>query len=179
MIKAALKSGFRKFGRRFNYDTTYMSDIADESVSAALRLSMMPLVSQYSGSRSARGVWAGALLASSLDGDCGPCVQLTIDMALSAGVPGDLLALCVEGWPEKAGDVGLGFSFALAAINDHPDLETYRAEIENRYGRLAVTAASYAAASGRFYPVMKRGVGVGATCQKVVIDAKPVEVVIR
>ena len=39
-------------------------------------------------------------------------------------------------------------------------------EITHRFGRKTLVAASYGAASGRFYPVFKRGLGHGATCQR-------------
>lgn len=176
MIKSFLKRGFQRFGRRYNYDTAYMDYIADTSTSAALRLSMLPLISQFRGPEPARDVWAGAILASTLEGDCGPCAQLVTDMAIEARVPVDQLALCIQGNAQEAGDVGLGFRFSQAAIADHPQLEMLRGEIETRFGASAVIAVSFAASSGRMYPVLKRGLGFGHACSRLSVQDKPVAV---
>lgn len=176
MIRALLKASIKRFGSRYNYDTRYMLYVADTSTSAALRLSALPLYSQFSGPKAAQNVWAGAMLGSTLDGDCGPCVQLVVDMALDADVPSNQLALCLEGKAEEAGDVGLGFRFSQAAIADLPELEELRADIETRFGALAVAAASFAASSGRVYPVLKRGLGFGATCSRVNIKNRTLPV---
>lgn len=176
MIKSMLKSAFQKFGRRYNYDTTYMSQVADTSTSAGLRLSMLSLFSQYRGPENMRDVWAGALLGSTMDGDCGPCAQLVVDMAIDAGVAVEQLTLCIQGRFEKAGDVGLGFNFSQAAISGELDIEVYRSEIEDRFGLVGVVAASFAAAGGRVYPVLKRGLGHGLTCSKSEVGGELVEV---
>ncbi len=176
MIKSLLKIGYRRFGRRYRYDTGYMSHIAETSASAGLRLSALPLISQFRGPETARNVWAGALLGSTLEGDCGPCAQLVVDMAIEARVPAVQLALCIQGKADNAGDVGLGFRFAQAAIANDPELETIRDEIERRFGPTAVTAAAFAASSGRVYPVLKRGLGFGRACSGLRVGGESVKV---
>lgn len=174
MIRALLKSGIQRFASRYKYDTSYMSHIVDTSASAGVRLSMLPFYSQYRGPKEAQNVWAGAMLASTLDGDCGPCVQLIVDMAVEAAVPAEEIALCLQGNAKAAGDVGLGFRFSQAAIADARELEELRKEIEARFGAAAVTAASFAASSGRIYPVLKRGLGFGQTCSRVIIEDRAI-----
>lgn len=176
MIKHILRKSARKFGQRYDYNTAYMETIINASTSAGLRLSAFPILSQYRGPSNARDVWAGALLSSTLDGDCGPCGQLIVDMALEAGVPRDALRACIEGQPHIAGDTGLGFRFATAAIAGSLEADNLGAEIEEKYGHKAVISAAFAAASGRMYPVLKRGIGHGSACQKLMIgeDSIPV-----
>ena len=176
MIRALLKMGFKSFGARYKYDTSYMSYIADTSAWAGLRLSMLSFYSQFRGPKEAQNVWAGAMLGSTLDGDCGPCVQLIVDMALEAGVQADKITACLRGDATAAGDVGLGFLFARAAIADAPELDSLRKEIEVRFGTLAVTAASFAASSGRIYPVLKRGIGFGQICSRVNVENEAIAV---
>ena len=120
MIKALLKMGIRRFAARYDYDAGYMSHIVDTSTEAGLRLSLLPLSTRYRGPREARALWTGAMLGSTQEGDCGPCVQLIVDMALEAKVPADQIALCLQGNAQAAGDVGLGFRFSQAAIADAP-----------------------------------------------------------
>ena len=169
MIKQFLKRSARRFGNRYDYDVSYMLGVTDISTEAALRLSALPFFSGYRGPKEAQNVWAGAVLASTMEGDCGPCVQLVVDMALEARVSAEGLSLCLSGQPERAGDIGLGFRFARASIADTVDLHPLRSEIESRFGKAAVVAASFGAASGRVYPVLKRGLGFGEVCAKISI----------
>ncbi|MEW9918569.1 hypothetical protein AB2B41_03070 [Marimonas sp. MJW-29] len=177
MIARLLRRSVRRFAARHDYDASYMLHVVDTSTSAGVRLAALPFFTQFTGPRGSGGVWAGAVLASTLEGDCGPCVQLVLDMAIEKGVPADLLALCIEGRAKEAGEVGLGFRFAEAAIADAPELDTLRAEIEARHGAEAVVAASFASAGGRIYPVMKRGLGFGKSCRRLRIGEREIGVV--
>ena len=172
MIRALLHRGARAFGRRYDYDVDYMHHVIDTSATAGLALSLLPLVSQYKGPKAARSVWAGALLASTLDGDCGPCAQLVVDFALENRVDENALLAAVDGRLDEAGDVGLGFQFARAAIARSYEPNAFADTIRARFGEQALVAASFAAASGRFYPVFKRGLGSGHACQQIEVRGR-------
>ena len=173
MIKWLLRRGARAFGRRYDYDVSYMLDVIDSSAGAGARLSAFPLISQYRGPKAAAPVWVGAIFASTLEGDCGPCAQLVVDMAIQAGADPAALKHCFDGDPNLAGDVGLGFRFAMAAIRGDLEVDALQAQIAEKYGRRAVIAASFAAGTGRFYPVFKRGLGYGHACRQLEFSASP------
>lgn len=173
MIKWLLRRGARAFGRSYDYDVSYMLDVIDTSTGAGARLSAFPLISQYRGPKAAAPVWVGAIFASTLEGDCGPCAQLVVDMAIKAGADPAALKHCFDGDPNLAGDVGLGFRFAMAAIRGDLETDELQARIEQKYGRRAVVAASFAAGAGRFYPVFKRGLGYGHACRQLEFSASP------
>lgn len=174
MIKWILRKNILSFGKKYDYDVGYMIDVINTSAGAGLRLSTVPLISQYQTPKNAIGVWAGAAFASTLDGDCGPCAQLIADMSIEAGVPPSQLRLCVEGQAALAGDVGLGFRYAQAAIAASPETPELLKEIDELYGRKAVVSAAFAAASGRFYPVLKRGLGEHVACTRLQLGGKSV-----
>ena len=169
MIRWLLRRGIKQFSKRYDYDATYMHQVTDASLSAGIRLSAFPFISQYRGPPEALEVWAGALLASTLDGDCGPCAQLVLDMACEAGIDGTRLKACLEGHEETAGDVGLGFKFARSAILGDLMTDDLRQEIEQKFGPRSAVSAAFAATSGRMYPVLKRALGHGATCSMLTI----------
>ncbi len=173
MIGWLLERAARGFGRRYGYDVNYMLDVIETSRSAGARLLIGPQIIQYRGPQAARSMVSGAYLASTLDGDCGPCAQLVVDMGIEAGVSASALRACTEGRMEAAGDVGLGFAFARAAIFGEPAAQELGDEIERRFGRKALVAASFGAAMGRFYPVFKRGMGHGAACQRLDLGTGP------
>ncbi len=103
------------------------------------------------------------MLASTLDGGCSQCADLIVKQAVEAGVSEEKLAACRQGNAKQAGDVGLGFRFALAAIQNDAARDELRHEIDQRYGGSAVVSATLAAATGRMFPVMKRGLGRAVT----------------
>ena len=168
MLKWILHKMTERMSQEFNYDNTYLHEVIDVSAVAGLRFLGLPMLSQMKGPN--LELWAGSALGSVLDGDCGPCAQLVVDDALMAGVPSQKLRGCLEGNIEAAGDVGLGFRFSQAAIADTESLTDLREEIIDRFGKLALVSASYAAASSRAYPVLKRGLGHGDLCQKIDLD---------
>jgi hypothetical protein len=162
MIRWLLHKMTRQFEARYRYNGDYMHEVYDISTSAGIRLSMLPLLSQYRGPNI--DIWAGAALASVLDGDCGPCAQLVVDMAVEAGASAEHLTRCAQGDAENAATVGLGYRFACAAIHDDPQANDLREEIILSYGKEASLAAAFTAATSRAYPVLKRALGHGAVC---------------
>ena len=176
MIRHFLNAQARKFGRRFGYDVAYMEEIAEVSPGAAIALARLPGFYRYRGSPAGITVWTGALLASTLEGDCGPCAQLVVNMALAGGADAACLQACAEGRPEAAGAIGLGYRFARAAIAADLAADDLRREIEREFGRKAALSCAFAAASGRIYPVLKRGLGHGQACQRLDFGGKAVKV---
>ncbi len=174
MINWILHKLFNRISNAYNYDTTYLHEVTDISTTAALRYFGLPMLSQMKGPN--LELWAGSSLGSVLDGDCGPCAQLVIDSAVHAGVSTRNLRACLEGDFDSAGDVGLGFRFAIAAIEDSPELEDLRQEVLEAFGKEAMVSASYAAATSRAYPVLKRGMGHGHLCQKLELNGQPINV---
>ena len=175
MIRKFLHAQISKFGRAFRYDVTYMHEIADISPGAAVALSRLPNFYKYRGPKAGMPVWTGALLASTLEGDCGPCAQLVVDMALANGADADALQACAEGRPKEAGAMGLGFRFACAAIAGDLAADGLRREIEGEFGKQTALSCAFAAASGRIYPVLKRGLGHGQACMKLDFGGKVVK----
>ena len=175
MMRWLLNSGFRRFARQKGYDTTYMQAVTDAWPGAGLRYLFLPALTRLTGP--APDVWAGAILASVLDGDCGSCAQLVCDDAVAMGVDPAHLAACLRRDFAAAGAVGRGYLFAEAAIEGAEDADALRAEIVREHGPRAAIAAAYAAASGRVYPVLKRGLGHGAACRRITLGGEDIAVV--
>jgi len=178
MIRWLLHFATRRMEKSTNYDATYMHEVIDTSVSAALKLGALPMLSQHKDT-APLPLWYGAAMASVLEGDCGPCAQLIVDYGLKEGVSADLLRALVARDLITAGpQAALGFRFAEAVMADDPSCDNLRSEIEDQYGKRALIALSYATAFARTYPVLKRGLGFGATCQRIKIGSN-LETVIK
>ena len=167
MIRWLLHLGTRSMERKTNYDAGYMHDVIDTSTSAGLKLALLPLLSQHR-EDAPKPLWFGAGLASVLEGDCGPCVQLMVDQGLSEGVdPALLRAILARDFDAMGDEAALGVRFAEAVIAGDMESETLRSEVEHRFGKRTVIALAYATAFCRTYPVLKRGLGHGLACQKI------------
>ncbi|KCZ52698.1 hypothetical protein [Hyphomonas pacifica] len=165
MTPQTLRAQARTMGQQFNYDTTYMEEIIDISPTAAEGLMSFVGIYKYRGPAAGKAAWHGALFASTLEGDCGPCVQLVLDMAIADGADADALKACAEGEAQSAGTTGLGFRFAMAAITADLATDDLRRQIEAEFGNKTALSCAFAAAAGRFYPVLKRGTGHGQPCR--------------
>lgn len=166
MLKKLLHKSTKDFEQKYGYDATYMHQIIDQDLGAGLRLGLLPMLSQFRGPKNGWPVWAGAALASTLDADCGSCAQLIVDQSIEMGVSATDLELCANGTPDRHGGVGLGFLFAQAAISGDLETNSLRADIVRLYGQKTALAASYAAACGRIYPVLKRASGQASSCAR-------------
>jgi len=172
MLKSILHNSTRNFEKQYAYDASYMHHMIDVSNGAGLRLGLLPILSQYRGPKVAVNIWAGAALASTLDADCGSCAQLIVDQSIELGVNPKELEACAKGKARTDNDCGLGFLFAQGAISGGPDTLELRKEIVRRYGEEAAVAASFAAACGRIYPVLKRATGEVAACDILRFDTE-------
>jgi hypothetical protein len=169
MFRWLLHFATRRMENTTNYDATYMHDVIDTSTSAALKLAALPFLSQHR-DIAPLSLWYGAALASVLEGDCGPCAQLIVDSGLKDGVdPAVLSALVARDLVAAGPEASLGFHFAEAVMADSENCENLRQEIEDQYGKRALIAVAYATAFSRTYPVLKRGLGYGRTCQRIKI----------
>ncbi len=167
MFKWLLHRMTRKFEKQMSYDATYMHEIVDIAPGAAFRLSLLPAINQYKGD-APPALWYGAGIASMMDGDCGPCLQLMVDGALMEGVAAtDVNGLLSGNLDAASDDARLGFEMGKAAIEDGPDAWRLREQVILRHGKKALVGLAFVTATARAYPVIKRTLGFGATCQKV------------
>ena len=174
MFKAIVSKLISKFESNYNYDASYMHEINAVSASASLRLMMLSGMTNFEGSN--KSIWGGAALAATLHGDCGPCAQLMVDRLIEQNFSEQELIACIDADWAVAADVGLGFSFAKAVLNNHHNLDSLRADILNKHGESALVAASFATASYPVYPLLKRALGSAEACQSLMIGEhnKPV-----
>ena len=69
-----------------------MHELADASTSAFVRFAIMQMAGGECRGDAPRDAWFAAGIAGALVEDCGPCVQIASDMAVEAGMPGEIIA---------------------------------------------------------------------------------------
>ncbi len=93
MLKYILHTMIRRFERQHTYDATYMHEIIDISPRAMISLNKISGMANFVGPE--KSVWAGAALAATLNEDCGPCAQLTLDSLEAHGIDLSKLEACL------------------------------------------------------------------------------------
>lgn len=175
MIKWLMRRAIDKFGREWNYDTTYMREILDVSPRAAWLMTRIEKFGQFR-----RDIplapWAAAGITAVKHEDCGPCTQLAVGMAERAGVPPDVLrAIVSEDVAAMPEDVALAWRFTRATLARDPAADAHRREIQRRWGAGALVSLAYAMAAARVYPTVKYAMGHGQTCVRVVVAGTPIQ----
>lgn len=167
MLKTLLSRWLDGFERTFQYDAGYMRHV--------LRVNPASLVKFAIGTRApdVKAAPAAALAAAGLVGtlteDCGPCVQIGVDIAAAGGVDPAILRAIVAGDEAAMGDTAaLAYRFARASLaRDMETCDPLRDEIVRRWGDKALVAISLSIVAARMYPTLKYALGYGKTCSQV------------
>ena len=105
-----------------------------------------------------------ARLGSTRAEDCGPCVEIVRDMALADGMTSQRLHNALVGKPDSEEDARAYAFGAAVASGDIVRAAELGEELEERHGRNIRTEMALAAASGRLFPAVKRGLGYASAC---------------
>jgi alkylhydroperoxidase family enzyme len=147
----------------------YLRYILDVSPVAFLRFaSMMP----FANSRSVlpKEAWCVAQIVTLRHEDCGPCLQIAINLARQSGVDTTLIRAILDGrpndLPQEMEDVR---QFTNCVLRPSGDDEALRETLRQRYGDRGLIAPSYAITSSRMPPTVKRVLGYAKSCSEVTL----------
>ncbi len=153
----------------------YLRHIVDVSPMSFLRFaSIMP----FANSRRMlpKDAWYTAQLVAMQHEDCGPCLQITVNLAQRDGVKADLIRAVLDGERDKlAPEMADVFDFVRSIVAaDYGDADL-RDKLRTRYGDRGLIEMSYAIAAGRIPPTVKRVLGYATSCKdvEVRIDSGP------
>lgn len=105
-----------------------------------------------------------ARLGSTRAEDCGPCVEIVRNFALADRMAPERLQNALMGQPDNQVDA-LAYDFGAAiASGDVVQAAEVGEQIEAQYSRPVRTELTLAAASGRLFPAIKRGLGYASAC---------------
>lgn len=174
MIGYLLHKYVSAFERQYDYDATYLHELADISPRDFYRFAKVQMTLQ-SKHHAPRDALQAAAIGGALVEDCGPCVQIASDRAIEAGMSGDTIKALLSGQPAGA-DAQLGFDYARALLNGTDKLDDLRATIETHWGKRGLIALTFMAMAARNFPVIKRALGHAKTCQRVRVGGDDVAV---
>jgi hypothetical protein len=175
MIKWFLHRYLNRMEKHYNYDASYMHEMADTSTAAFRAYMKMQMATAKIRGNAPRNAWNAAGIAGALVEDCGPCVQISSDMAMEAGTPGEIIKALLSGTPTDP-DAQLGFDYGRALLHGSENVDELRETIERKWGKEALLGISFRAMSARNFPVIKRALGHAKACQRVRIGNTDVAV---
>jgi hypothetical protein len=98
-------------------------------------------------------------------------VQIHVNLARTDGVRPDWLrAALADRLDELPAPLADAFRLGRAVAADDPAMEEYRARLTRHHGAAVVTELAFEIAMARFYPTLKRGLGVARRCGLVTIE---------
>lgn len=174
MLRSILKRQIDGFERAWSYDASYMRDLLAASVPSFLRFSLVTGLPDRRAAPAAALATAG--IVGTLAEDCGPCTQISTDMARASGVAPKVLRAILAGDLDGMGqDAALAYQFARASLaRDLEAADPLRDEIVRRWGQKGLVAIALSLTAARMYPTLKYALGHGKTCSRVVVDGTAV-----
>jgi hypothetical protein len=166
MLTWLARRRLRAFEKAFNYDASYAHEMAEVHFDALLALNRATALGRLQGDLPSDAFYA-AKLVGYRHFDCGPCLQLAVDMACAAGVSTSTVkAVLSRNWSELPEHVALSAQFACASLERLPEADTLRELVVERFGKKGLISLSTAIAASGIYPTLKYALGYGRTCQR-------------
>ncbi len=147
----------------------YLRHILNTSPGAFFRFaSIMP----FANSRKTLppSAWFVAQIVALGKEDCGPCLQIAVNLASTEKVPAKVIQAAIDGRPEDLEDTLANvFRFAQSVVDGNDD-DALREIVRKEYGDCGLIEIAYSIASSRIPPTVKRALGYAKSCRAVKIE---------
>ncbi|MBI5927445.1 MAG: hypothetical protein HY836_17810 [Aquabacterium sp.] len=157
------------FARQFNYDMAYTHQILDAGLKPFKAFSCLFTLAAYRHPQMPLAPWFAVKWVATHSEDCGPCQQLTINMARQQGVPLEVIKAITRGDLKGMGsDTALAYQWAHAVIrpdSQEANTNAMRQHIKARWGEQGLISLTLAMAGARSFPMVKRALGHNQDCQ--------------
>ncbi|QIL90678.1 hypothetical protein ACONUD_15915 [Microbulbifer harenosus] len=158
-----------EFGEYYRYDVGYLQDFLQLAPKGYEAFQGFQPLSLYRDQLPLDIYWVSRL-ASMQIADCGECLQLTVRMALEAGLDKNLVKACIEGGsrlPESLKDV---YDFASAVASYRAIDPQLDARIDQQLDKAQRIELGICVATAAVYPTIKRALGIAQRCSLVEIE---------
>jgi alkylhydroperoxidase family enzyme len=169
LIQRLIFSWIDSFEKQSGVSADYCRWMANVSPRAFMKFGKLGKLAQYRRALPADASAIAHLIAARSE-DCGPCVQISINLSLGGGVSKDILRAVLDRQPDrlppKLADV---YHFAESVVTGVED-DTLRQRVRDHYGDEALIEMGLAMAVGRTFPVVKRTIGYAKSCSLMKIE---------
>jgi alkylhydroperoxidase family enzyme len=170
MLGFVVRSKIRSSEKRLGVSMDYLRHMYEHAPDAFWKFNkMMPAV-QYRQKLPPAPYHVARLVATRHE-DCGPCVQIVVNLAKEDGVEPPILKAALAGrvaeLPESLQDV---YRFAEAVVTASGEDEQYRERLRKVFGEEALVELALAIATARLFPTLKRALGHAQSCSVVKVE---------
>ena len=160
-----LKEGEKYIGK---VDMDFACHLRDVAPWSLVRFSFINVVATPRKTTSP-SVYHAAGLAAAMAEDCGPCVQIHVNLAQRERVAPEILRnLVARKLDQVPRDVAIAFLYGdKVSRGELADEE--RDQIRAQWGESGLIELAFVTAVARFYPGLKRGLGYAHACERVVV----------
>lgn len=169
------RRALRTFGRHYDYDVSYLTHLLAVSPRGFFGFRPVMALARHREVAPSDAACA-AKLVGAMHEDCGPCLQITADMAREARMEDDQIDAVLTGDVSRMnGATRLGYRFATALVRRTDDLDAARDAVRAAHGEQAVIDLTFATQIGRIFPMVKTGLGFGQACQRIQLGSRVVD----
>jgi len=159
-----LMDGIRAFGDLYSYDTSYMEFMLEAAPEAYGAFSAVQGLSEHRQGLDLDAHFV-ARVATMRGEECGPCTQLTLRMAVAAGVRRDLLETVIEHPEELPGVLRDVYAHARSVATGNGVDPDRTQRLRRSLGEQAFVELGLCIAGSSLYPTLKRALGFDAACE--------------
>lgn len=152
--------------RELGESVDYLRHIVRHSVGAFLKFTKIMPLNNY------RKVlppdaWHVARIVAAREVDCGPCVQIEINLARKAGIDPAVLRAVIDenpdALPQPLADT---YRFIKSVVDhvSHGEADTLRERVRGHYGETGLIEMALAVAVTRMFPTTKKVLGFATAC---------------
>ncbi len=164
MLGFGVRSKIRSTEKRLGVSMDYLRHMYQHAPNSFWKFEKLMPAAQHRDKLPAAPYHVARLVATRHE-DCGPCVQIVINLAKEDGVEPAILQAALAGkvdeLPESLQDV---YRFAESVVTADCDDGTYRERLRKVFGEEGLVELALAIATCRVFPTLKRALGHAQSC---------------
>jgi alkylhydroperoxidase family enzyme len=167
MLRALIETRISAAENRLGVPAEYMRYMLKTSLRAFLKFTKIMPLAEYRRVLPVEPYHVARIVATREE-DCGPCLQIEVNLAKRDKVKPVVVRAALNGkpdsLPEELADV---YRFAEAVVRRTGEEENYRERIRELYGEEGLVELAIAIAVCRVFPTTKRALGFAKSCSEV------------
>lgn len=167
MLRALINNRISAAERKLGVPADYMRHILKVSLRAFLKFMKIVSVSEYRRALPPEPYHVARIVALREE-DCGPCLQIEINLSKRDKLKPQLIRAAVNGKTEEMSEqLADVYRFSQAVVRRTGDEDLYRERICELYGEEGLVELAMAIAVCRVFPTTKRALGFAKSCSVV------------
>lgn len=157
------------FEAHYQYDSGYMRDLLSTSPAGYEKFSQFLPMAHHLEQLAPDDYWV-AKLATMQTEDCGECLQLSVRMALEAGVGKEVIRAALDGGRALPAPLNDVYRYATCVATRVPVPEDLMHRMTERHDKGSLLEFGLCIASARVFPAIKRAIQSTQSCALIQIN---------